>query len=291
MAGGPSLAGLPTLLHAVLPAVPVINRVPGIRRTARILPDRVWRRRAVVERDQVSAYADVCGFEHRDTVPLTYPHVLAFPLHLQLLTDPAFPYPAVGTVHVANSITRLRPVGVGEELRLTARVGRLRTHPRGRTFEVTVHASTAEAPVWESVSTYLRPGVGLPDDGAQPGSAAADPQTPTAAGIPWRLPADLGRRYAAVSGDRNPIHLYPLTARAFGFRRQIAHGMWSLARCVAALDNRLPDAVTVEAGFRRPIFLPGTVVFAAQPQADGISFSLTEPDAGAPHVLGRSVAA
>ena len=48
-----------------------------------------------------------------------------------------------------------------------------------------------------------------------------------------------------MSGDHNPIHLYPLTAKALGFRRQIAHGMWSLARCVAAVENRLPDAVTV----------------------------------------------
>ena len=73
--------------------------------------------------------------------------------------------------------------------------------------------------------------------------AARSTRTPTGT-VEWRLPGDLGRRYAAVSGDRNPIHLYPLTAKALGFPRQIAHGMWSLARCVAALENRLPDAVT-----------------------------------------------
>ena len=80
-----------------------------------------------------------------------------------------------------------------------------------------------------------------------------------AGGVEWRLPADLGREYAAVSGDHNPIHLYPLTAKAFGFQRQIAHGMWSKARCVAAFENRLPDAATVEVEFKKPIFLPGKV--------------------------------
>jgi acyl dehydratase len=91
-----------------------------------------------------------------------------------------------------------------------------------------------------------------------------------------------------VSGDHNPIHLHPLTAKAFGFPRQIAHGMWSLARCVAALENRLPDAVTVEAAFRRPILLPGTVAFGQDPVADGIAFALTAPENGVPHVVGRT---
>jgi acyl dehydratase len=106
--------------------------------------------------------------------------------------------------------------------------------------------------------------------------------------VTWRLGGDVGRRYAAVSGDHNPIHLYPLTAKALGFRRQIAHGMWSLARCVAALENRLPDAVTVDATFKKPIFLPGTVAFGQDPAEDGIAFALTSPTSAAPHVVGRS---
>jgi acyl dehydratase len=91
-----------------------------------------------------------------------------------------------------------------------------------------------------------------------------------------------------VSGDHNPIHLHRLTAKALGFPRQIAHGMWSLARCVAALENRLPDAVTVEARFTKPIFLPGTVAFGQDPLADGIAFALTSPHSGVPHLVGRT---
>ncbi len=112
-------------------------------------------------------------------------------------------------------------------------------------------------------------------------------------GITWRLPGDLGRQYAAVSGDRNPIHLYPITAKALGFRRQIAHGMWSAARCVAALENRLPEAVTVDVAFKKPIFLPGTVAFGSRrldgPANDnGFEFSLSAPKSGAPHLQGRT---
>jgi acyl dehydratase len=109
--------------------------------------------------------------------------------------------------------------------------------------------------------------------------------------VSWRLGGDVGRRYAAVSGDHNPIHLYPLTAKALGFPRQIAHGMWSLARCVAALENRLPDAVTVDAAFKRPILLPGTVAFGQDATGDGIAFAVTSPTTGAPHLVGRTRAA
>ena len=104
----------------------------------------------------------------------------------------------------------------------------------------------------------------------------------------WDLPGDLGRRYAAVSGDHNPIHLYGVTAKAFGFPRQIAHGMWSKARCLAALDGRLPDAVTVEVAFKKPILLPGTVAFGSTRTGEGYAFSLTNPKSGAPHLLGRA---
>ena len=113
-------------------------------------------------------------------------------------------------------------------------------------------------------------------------------------GTQWRLGADLGRRYAAVSGDHNPIHLYGVTAKAFGFPRQIAHGMWSKARCLAALDGRYPDAVRVDVAFKKPVLLPGTVAFGSRAVSSGDArdwaFSLTSPKDGAPHLLGRTTA-
>jgi acyl dehydratase len=75
----------------------------------------------------------------------------------------------------------------------------------------------------------------------------------------WRLPGDLGRRYARVSGDLNPIHLTSWTARPLGFPRAIAHGMWTAAAVLGALEGRLPEALTYTVQFRRPIPLPSTV--------------------------------
>ena len=279
--------GVSTLLRAALPSIPLVNQLPGIRKSGDFEGLAFKRPAVTIDRPHVTAYAGVCGFPVKDTVPLTYPHLLAFPLHLAILTDPSFPFPAVGAVHLTNSITGHRPVAVGETVTVTTRAAEVRPHPKGETVDVVTSVDTAGEVVWESTSTYLHRGHGDPAATVDGGPDEIPPGRVT-----WRLSADLGRRYAAVSGDHNPIHLYPLTAKALGFKRQIAHGMWSLARCVAAVENRLPDAVTVDAAFKKPIFLPGTVAFGvARHEAaydDGLAFALTSPKSRAPHLVGRT---
>jgi hypothetical protein len=207
----------------------------------------------VVEIDagRLAKYAHVCGFALRDALPPTYPHVLAHPLHMDILA--ASPFSAVGVVHIANRIVQHRPLRLGEALELRVHAGPFQPHRRGRTFDFISQAYVGGELVWEDFSTMLKRGQG--DEGA--------PREPEPEALPvtahWQLPDDLGRRYAAVSGDHNPIHLHGLAAKAFGFPRAIAHGMWTKARCLAAL--RLPDAFEAEVRFRKPVLLPSTVTF------------------------------
>jgi len=282
-------SGIGTLLRAALPSLPGIGSLPGVRKSGgRFDGLTVTRPPVTVERDHVEAYAAVCGFPAKDTAPPTYPHLLAFPLHMALMTDPTFPAPAIGMVHLENSLTQHRPVRMGETLDVTASVAPAKPHPKGKVFEfvTTVHAADPDGRgelVWESTSTYLRRGAG--DAGASWGTELPD-VSPGA--TVWRLPADLGRQYAAVSGDYNPIHLFPVTAKALGFNRQIAHGMWTLARSVAQLENRLPDAVRVDVAFRKPVFLPGKVAFGSRALDDGYAFTLTKPESQTVHLVGRT---
>ena len=284
-------SGLGTLVRAALPSLPGIGSLPGVRKSGAPFEGlTVTRPPVTVDRGHVEAYAEVCGFPAKDVVPLPYPHLLAFGLHMAMMTDPSFPAPAVGSVHLENSISQHRPIGVGETLDVTASVAPARPHPKGEVFEftTTVRAAAPDGAgpvVWESTSTYLRRGKG--EAGASWGAPLPD-VTPGA--TLWRLPGDLGRRYAAVSGDYNPIHLYPLTARPLGFPRQIAHGMWTLARSVAALENRLPGAVRVDAAFRKPVPLPATVAFGSQPVDGGYGFTLTKPGSPTVHLVGRTTA-
>lgn len=285
LTGEPGRLGM--LLRAALPVVPGANLLPGVRKA----PDTdftglAYRREGVVaERARVDAYAAVCGFPRKDTVPLPYPHMLAFPLHMAIMGDPAFPYPAIGTVHLENSITGHRPVGVGEVLDVTTSVATPRPHAKGSLLDFVTEVRSGDELVWESMSVYLRRGRSNPDAPA----GLSVPGAPSG-GVEWRLPADLGRRYASVSGDLNPIHLYPVTAKALGFPRQIAHGMWTKARSLAAIENRLPDAVHVDVAFKKPVFLPGTVAFAVDSCEGTHTFALTSAKDGSPHLVGRATA-
>ncbi len=277
---------VPTILKAALPSVPLVNQLPGVRKNPHGDPSTLSfsRQGVAAEAGHVAAYAKVCGFPTKDTVPLPYPHMLAFPLHMQIMTSPDFPYPAIGSVHLENSITGHRPIAIGEVLDVTARATSPRDHAKGKVVDFVTEVRVGDELVWESTSTYLRRGRGSED--AEQGMQFTDMPS---GGVEWQLPADLGRRYGAVSGDRNPIHLYPLTAKALGFPRQIAHGMWSKARCIAAIENRLPDAVRVDVAFKKPILLPGTVAFGTTATDEGHLFSLTKPKDGSPHLYGRAV--
>lgn len=284
----------PLMLKAALPLLPGANLVagliPGVGRHGGDLPDLALTRHDVpVDPAHVAAYAALCGFPRQDTLPVSYPHLLAFPLHLAIMTDSSFPFPAIGTVHLENSITAHRPIAIGERLQVTARPANLRAHAKGTACDLLTTIHSGGEPVWEETSTFLRRGKG---DGSRPAEEGglALPAAPRGT-TEWRLPGDLGRRYAAVSGDHNPIHLYALTAKAFGFPRQIAHGMWSLARCLGAVENRLPGAVRVGAAFKTPLLLPGRVSFGLTTTDDGLTFGLTNPEDGAPHVVGSAVPA
>lgn len=276
--------GLGSLAKLAAPSVPGVNALPGIRKEGGQFAGLSGTPTPVsVAREHVEAYAEVCGFPVKDTLPLTYPHMLAFPLHSELMASPAFPVPAVGTVHLENTITQHRSIGIDEHLVVSVGVDGRHPHPKGSTFGFTTRITAHGEVVWESLSTYLRIGKGDPDAPWGLDLADVPPSGPV-----FDLKGDLGRRYAAVSGDYNPIHLYPWTAKALGFKRQIAHGMWTKARCVAALENRLPEQVTVEVAFRKPCFLPSSVAFGANKLDSGYEFSLSRRGTDTVHLLGRA---
>jgi acyl dehydratase len=177
-----------------------------------------------------------------------------------------------------------RPLLISEELQLKVWATGLGPHARGTQFELRSEARVGEQLVWEESSTILKRGQGS-GGGAKADGDAQQEELPVTA--TWRLPGDLGRRYASVSGDMNPIHIHPLSARLFGFPTAIVHGMWTKARCLAALDPRLPDSFSVEVQFKKPILLPATVEFAERVDSDRISFAVRGAGKGTPHLDGR----
>jgi acyl dehydratase len=268
-------ATVPLFAKAALGGLPRPRRIRRLPDTALVLPEQV------VDRDHLAAYARVCGFPLSDRLPGTYPHVLGFGLALQLMTGRNFPFPLLGLVHIGNRITVRRAIHADERLTLQVRATDLEAHDRGSQFTLSTQVTVDGAPVWSERSTYLRRS-GDRDKPAGSGHAVVPPPPePTAV---WQLAGDIGRRYAAVSGDYNPIHLHRLTARAFGFPQAIAHGMYTKARCLAVLDARLPEAYTMDVRFGRPTLLPSTVHVRIS-SAGGWKITVHNPD-GRPHLTG-----
>ncbi len=285
---------LPLYARAAAPLIPGASLLPFVPGGGGEIPELELELSGVVaDRERLAAYARVCGFTLRDRLPPTYPHVLAFPLQMAVMADGSFPFGAVGLVHVANRIVQHRPIAGEEELTLRVRPTPLRPHPKGQTFSLQTIALAGDELVWDEESTMLRRGKGTPDaDGPKtreyPGKSARRPEEEAPAGALWELGGDLGRRYAGVSGDRNPIHMHSLTAKPLGFPAAIAHGMWTEARCLAALEARLPDAFAVDVSFRKPILLPARVEFASFENEQGeIGFAVRDAERKSPHLDGR----
>ena len=252
-----------------------IALAPLRRRRPDALPVRELTRTVTGGRDHLAAYDRVCGFRLRDELPPTFVHVLAFPLGLELMAARDFPFSPLGLVHVANRIEVVRPLRAGEPIDLRVRAADLRSHDRGRQFDLLAEASAGGAVAWRGRSTYLAIRTG---GGEGRGRAAEAPPVSAL----WDVPADTGRRYARVSGDRNPIHLHRLTARAFGQPAPIAHGMWTKARCLAALEGALPDVYVVDVRFKLPVRLPARLAFSFR---DG-AFAVHDARSGRPHLAG-----
>lgn len=289
---------LPLYARAAAPLVPGLSLLPGIPGGGKEIPELELRLAGVQAKpEDVAAYAKVCGFPLRDSLPVTYPHMLAFPLHMAVMADGSFPFGAVGLVHLENRIVQHRPIGVAEEIELVVRPTPLQPHRSGRTFSLVTEARVGEELAWESESTMLRRGrtdesAIDPNKGGQGRTRAADfepiPEEEFVASAEWRLGGDLGRRYAAVSGDRNPIHMHSLTAKPLGFPAAIAHGMWSKARALAALDSRTPDSFEAVVRFRKPILLPAKVEFGSRDGKGGeIDFSVRDAKRHTLHLDGR----
>jgi acyl dehydratase len=257
---GPGLGLMPLYVKAA---------VGSIGPRASTLPDGERAREGVsVDRGHLADYARVCGFPVEDALSPTYPHVLAFPLQVELMAGRSFPLPLPGLVHIRNTISVHREIDAAEPLDLRVHAERFVAHSKGAQVDLVTRVEADGEPVWHGRSTYLARGAGAPEGETPPVSAPPEASDGPAVAT-WRVGADAGRRYAGVSGDVNPIHLHPLAARAFGFPRAIAHGMWTAARALSALQGRLPAAIIYEVAFGKPLLLPGTVELHARPVDGG----------------------
>lgn len=240
----------------------------------------------VADPDRLTAYQHLVGEPATDALPAGFVHVLTFPTATALLVHPRAPLPLVGLVHLANRVQQRRPVLLGEPLDVVVHAHGLAAHHAGVSLDVVAEVSVGDEPVWTGTSTYLARGLRLagadrPERPERSVREAGPAGRPTAR---WRLTPDDARRYAAVSGDRNPIHTSTLGATAFGFARPIAHGMLTAARALADVGPARGPAFTWTVDFAAPVLLPGTVDVRVEPTEHGVHVTGWDPRTGRPNL-------
>lgn len=226
---------------------------PGV---VKALPKATYvRPNVVLDAAEIAAYAKVCGYTEAHGVPLIYPQLLTFPLAMAFFGSDNCPWPAMGTVHLGNRIQQHQRLNAGDALRVEMRTGRLIAHEKGQIFNLEMAILRNDELVWEATQSLLR--IGIKNPVGPDYASALDSELPLSHQADFSAPADIGRRYGVVSGDLNPIHVSALSAKLFGFRQAIAHGLWTNARALAALVPSAPLAqaeMTTE--FKTPLFLP-----------------------------------
>jgi len=267
--------------HALVPDGFTVPRLEG----------RVERVRA--SRRRLARYRGICGFSDDGCLPVTYPHVLAMPLQFAILTHPRFAVRIMGLIHVANEIRQARPLPADRAFALRSWIEGHRDADRGHEFDLYTSMEDAEGTAWLEKSTLLaRRAAGgrqaarsarqtlryeKPGEGEE--TAAADVDVPRA----------VGRRYGWLSGDLNPIHLADRGARLFGFDRAVAHGMWSMARALAALGrDALAPPVDVQVEFKFPLFMPSVARLEHWQRENRRVFVLKDKDSDRPHLAGST---
>src|SRR5690606_7808538 len=269
-----------------LPALPSLFARAVLRRGTRgaTLPLRGLSCTLMVDPHNLARYRQLCGFADDGLLPSTYPHILAFALQMKLLTADDFPFPLLGLVHLENRIKVLRPLGGLGPYRVSVTLDALAPHDKGTTFGLITRLEDQLGLLWEGDSRMLYRGLHIDGPAVERTEHASFPLEEIAR---WRAPANIGRQYARVAGDYNPIHMSAISAKLFGFPRAIAHGLWNKGRALAALGDRLPRAsYDVEARFQKPVLLPSDVRLLASPPADHGQFSLRSTQ-DLPHMAGQ----
>ena len=249
--------------------------------------------RFIVDRRQLARYRRVCGDRDSAQLPITYPHVMATPLHLAMLACEAFPVSLLGVVHIRNRIVQHCPLHVDDAGQIRAWLEGHRETARGQELDLQTQVHVDGQTVWSETSTFLarRPGRSKVIARGQPGLPSLEiPPRQDVTTSTFIVAPGVGRQYARVSGDFNPIHIADVAARFFGFKRAIAHGMWSLARCAAEIGGAaFSRPCTLDVAFKRPIAFCARIVLESWMADQRVGFSLRDSRAERGHLLGSVV--
>lgn len=240
--------------------------------------------------EKVKNYRKVCGFPVKgDHLPITFPETLFISPLGRLVTSRDFPLSPAGLIHVGQDIHYAKPIQENSSFNLCCYMSKLAETDRGFLLDVTMEVKVGDDLAWEGTARFLSRFKNIIKKKGRNKQKTKN-TIPTGTTEDIDVPRNTGLRYAGASGDYNPHHLYGFTAKPLGYKHPIAHGMWSLARCLASIEKRLSVTFpySVYSSFKLPIFMPSRVALNWERDRDDdtIPFSLTNSKDHRPHVLG-----
>jgi hypothetical protein len=213
-----------------------------------------------IDADHVRRYCDAFGFL-AGSVPLTYLYLLAQRAQLATMLDRAIPFRIVGLIHVSNDLAMHCEVRTDAPLVL---VTTLSMPEPGANGAIECVLETVASADWKTVFTCTSRY--LIKRGQRGKHAPASPSAVPVGDVvgEWVVTADAGRRYAALSGDWNPIHLWPWSAQLMGMRAPIIHGMETMAHVCAAFEQSTNRRITsLACHFKRAVPLGASATLLA----------------------------
>lgn len=237
------------------------------------------------DQDLVARWCDMTGYRLEEGLAMPWPFIPAQRLTMALIADPAWPLRAMGMVHIRQTISQYQAVLMNRPYQAKVRVEGHETARQGRLFNFITDIIQDDRHCQTVESRYLVRGGGNPD---LPREAPINrPATPT--GPDRYLPANMGRDYARISGDFNPIHLYAWTAKPLGFSRQILHGMAAAAWLAKKMEDKagwssfLPSRLDI--AFKTPMLLPSTIIADIHEIEDQVCGTIWPQQGDAPHII------
>jgi acyl dehydratase len=273
-----SFAGLPSILPAFVRVLTRSKPYSAPEGTV-VTPIELEVRKVKLSAAHLQRYRDICGVPASTGLPPAYLHVVAMPLHMQLFIAEKFPVKVLGLIHLRNTIRVFKDVGTNVPLHLSVYFDTLRLTDFGQEYDFTTRYAIDGEVVWEEVSTMFARGNTAPKEGAK--RPSIERSTHPATGVATEtleIAENTGWRYARVSGDFNPIHLTARTAKMFGFKQAVAHGMWSMGRCLGSAAPHLPTGrLQVDTQFKLPVYLPSQALARTWSVDSGTDISMCTP--------------
>jgi len=256
----------------------VLSKKPYVAPAGTVIePIELEARRVKLSAAHLRRYCDICGVPSGAALPPAYLHAVAMPMHMQLFIARGFPVKVLGLIHLRNTIRVYRGIDTRAPLRLSVHFDTQRLTEAGQEYDFTTRYERDGELVWEEISTMFARGNAPPktEGGKRPSiERSHHPETGTETQT-LEIPVNTGWRYAQVSGDFNPIHLTARTAAMFGFKQAVAHGMWSLGRCLGAAAAHLPaEGIQVDTQFKLPVYLPSQALARTWKVDNGVDISM-----------------